>query len=313
MIKLSVIVPIYNVEKYLSECLQSIINQNIKDIEVIMVNDGSTDSSKFIAETFIEKDNRFILINQENKGLSAARNKGLSIAKGEYIFFIDSDDFIIDNNLEKMINIIEQDNSDVIAGRMVRVFEKGKIILDSNYFDLYNKNLCTNKEYLLISNQYNWAPVWLYIFRRELLISNNIKFKEGFLHEDEDFTPRVLLRAKDISIYNKEFYGYRQREGSITKTFSERNIKDIFKILIDLDEEYKNIDDDELKVLMRRRSIRIIKKLIYNNNYIKISKEMRRFILKSSKGKEKIDAVLIYLYPKLFFYKEVTKYKLGIE
>ena len=315
MKKLSIIIPIYNVEEYLEECLCSIINQNIKDIEVILINDGSTDSSKDIANKFVESDKRFKLINQENKGLSSARNTGIQIAKGEYIYFIDSDDFIIGNNsLKEMLDLIEKYDGDVVVGRMVRIYKNKSMKLDSKYIELFNNDLCTTEEYLKISASHNCAPCWMYIYKRSLLIDNKINFKVGFLHEDEDFTPRVLLKTKKICIYNKGFYGYRQREGSITKTFSERNIKDIISILLDLNQEYNNIDNKVIKKIMKNRSVNKIKNIIYNYHYLKINKETKKMLIESSKGVVgKLDALSIYINPKIYFYKEVLTQKIELK
>ena len=315
MIKLSIIVPIYNVEQYLEECLNSIINQSIENIEVILINDGSTDLSKDIASKFVEKDKRFVLINQQNQGLSAARNTGIQMAKGKYIYFIDSDDFIIDNkNLKEMVDLLEKYNSDALVGRMVRVYDNKNKVLDSEYINLFNTDVCTKREYLKVSVNHNCAPCCMYMYKRSLLTDNNIKFKVGFLHEDEDFTPRVLLKTKKISIYNEGFYGYRQRENSITKTFSKKNIKDIISILLDLDQEYNNINEKMIRKIMKNRSVIKIKKIIYNYNYLDINKETKIMLIDSSSGLiGKLDALIIYINPKIYFYKEVLKNKISLD
>lgn len=315
MIKLSIVVPIYNVEEYLEECLNSIINQTIKDIEIILINDGSTDSSKDIANKFIEKDNRFVLINQKNKGLSATRNLGIRIAKGKYIYFIDSDDFIIENNnLKEMIDLLEKYNSDILVGRMVRVYKNKDNVLDGKYLELFNTDICTTKKYLKVGAKHNIAPCCMYMYSRNLLVDNNIRFKGGFLHEDEDFTPRVLLKTEKISIYNKGFYGYRQRENSITASFSEKNITDIINILLNLNQEYNNINDKNIKKTMKNRSAYKLKKIMYNYNYLKINKETKIMLIGSSYGIiGKLEALSIYINPKIYFYKEVIKTKIVLK
>ncbi|MBR3628081.1 MAG: glycosyltransferase family 2 protein [Elusimicrobia bacterium] len=117
MPKISVIVPTYNVEKYLSQCLDSILNQTFKDFECICINDGSTDNSLSILQKYASKDNRIKIINQENKGLSGARNAALKIVTGKYITFVDSDDFVSSDYLEKLINLAEKENSDIVYCR----------------------------------------------------------------------------------------------------------------------------------------------------------------------------------------------------
>ena len=200
--------PIYNVEQYLEACLNSITNQSIKDIEVILVNDGSTDSSEKIANKFVKKDSRLKLINQDNKGLSAARNVGIEAANGEYIYFIDSDDYIIGNDsLKEMIELLEKNKSDIVVGKLIRIYEKKDASIECSFLDFFKDDVWSTEDYIKLCSRFNWVPVWLYIYRKSFIVENNIKFKEGFLHEDEDFTPKVILKSKRISIYKKAFYG----------------------------------------------------------------------------------------------------------
>ena len=125
MVKVSIIVPVYNVEKYLSKCLESLINQTLKDIEIICVNDGSTDNSLSILKEYANKDSRIKIIDKQNEGVSVARNTGIEVATGEYLIFVDSDDYLVENACEKALNTIEHNNSDIcIFGHYDLVDEK---------------------------------------------------------------------------------------------------------------------------------------------------------------------------------------------
>ena len=219
MKKISVIIPVYNVEEYLESCLESVIKQDYKNLEIILINDGSLDNSLQICEKYKKKDNRIIIINKKNGGLSSARNEGLKIAIGEYISFIDSDDFLLSENVySEMIKLIEDTNADLVQGDALKCYSDTEKILLLKLKDRVDfRNIMTSEELFLVSlkNKITYAPVWLNLYKRELLNKNKIYFKEGIYFEDEEFAPRILLNAKKIAIYKKEFYGYRQRENSI--------------------------------------------------------------------------------------------------
>lgn len=284
MIKLSIIIPVYNVQDYIRECIESVLNQTIKEIEIIVVDDGSLDNSMKIVNQF--SDNRIKIIRQENKGLSSARNAGISIAKGEYIAFIDSDDFIIHNkSYEEMYNIAIKEKSDIVAGNCIWYYSKEK------YFDLYrdmssfNHSPMNSEEYFIscLKTDRIYMPVWLNIYNLDFIRQNNLYFKEGIFHEDEEFMPRVLIKAKKVSIYDISFYAYRQREGSIMN--SEKNIKkcnDIMDICIEIYKLSEKIENEELKRLLIRKSILTIQDTVYKYRYKNISNEIRKILLNKS-------------------------------
>ena len=208
-IKVSVIIPIYNVEKYLHRCLNSVINQSLKDIEIICVNDGSTDSSLSILENYKSKDNRIIIINQKNLRLAAARNNGMKIAKGEYISLIDSDDYIQNNFLENMYNTAKNNNADIVCSR-VKEFIDDKY-QDENYvnwWSFYNKysNILIKPEdkYGIIYS----CAVWNKIYRRDFLNLNNIWFYEDLYIEDVPFTHITAILSNKIVLVNNTHYYY---------------------------------------------------------------------------------------------------------
>ncbi|CEP97135.1 glycosyltransferase [Paraclostridium sordellii] len=233
MIKVSIVVPVYNVEKYLKESLDSAVNQSLKDIEIIVVNDGSTDNSQEILKVYEEKYSNLKVINQENKGLSGARNTGIAECKGEYIYFLDSDDYIDLNSMEYCYNEAKKDNLDILTFD-ADTFLDGKLSVDEiNKEEFYRENLIESKtmsgeEFYVYSNQKGAyrAPVWLNFYKREFIEKNNLIFYEGIVHEDEIYTSKSFILAKKIKYIPKRFFFRRVRENSImTRKIDESRIK----------------------------------------------------------------------------------------
>ena len=243
-VKVSVIVPVYNVEKYLKDCLNSVINQTLEDIEIICVNDGSTDNSLAILEDYAEKDSRIRIINQENKGLGGARNTGLYNANGEYISFIDSDDWIEPNTFEESYNMSKNLDLDMLMFQM-KVFniETGEFIEDQH-------NNIDSIDDSLIGTVFNYKDVFDVLFKiphnsvnklykYSFLKDMKFKFLEGAYYEDlASFFP-LFLEAKKVSILKKQFYIYRIRSESITTSGDEGSF-DMFNILKDLQKLLKD-------------------------------------------------------------------------
>lgn len=211
-IKVSVIIPVYNVEKYIERCLESVIHQTLKEIEIIIINDGSSDSTSKKIEKFLG-DNRVIYIKTENKGQSAARNKGLQIAKGEYVGFVDSDDYIDLDFYEKLYKRIKETNSDIAAASIVRhhgTFEKWRV----NY-DL-NKTTTDKNEMFKLVKYPNQSYVWNKIYKKEFLNSINFEFKEGVFYEDILALYYLLLNCKKLTTVTGTNYYYMVNEGIST-------------------------------------------------------------------------------------------------
>lgn len=232
MPKFSIIVPVYNVEKYLDECIQSVINQSFTDWELILVDDDSSDSSYETCCEYSKNDSRIIAIHQENGGVSSARNTGIENANGEYVLFLDSDDFYNDlNALEILNNKMTESNADVlIFGCTDFNMNTGESIVSRTGYnlDLINKNdYCSTMHYLL-SNKLIPGGSTIFAFKRQIVVDNDIRFKKGIQAEDHDFVLSVFLRAKKISAINEPFYMYRHgRDGSITARPSIKSIKGI--------------------------------------------------------------------------------------
>lgn len=236
---LSIIIPVYNVEGYINKCLSSIFNQNIKlsEYEVIIINDGTKDNSMSIVEKYSELYSNIIIINQSNQGLSMARNNGLKHAKGEYIWFIDSDDTISENCLKEICNIFKH-NIDLLQIQYRYTYDNESLNRDEKICEI-NK-IISGKEQMLKGGLF--IPAQFTIYRRTFLIQNNLFFYKNIYHEDSEFKPRALYLAKSCLSYNKVVYNYYQRaEGSITSQFKLKNGLDIITVnnsLISFIEKY---------------------------------------------------------------------------
>ena len=221
---ISVIVPVYNVEEYLEKCLESIQHQTYTDIEVILVNDGSTDSSKEICERFCQVDSRFRLINQENQGQSVARNRGVKESVGQYILFVDSDDVINTNVLEVLLPYMKTD-VDIVECRMTR--NKEDFFLNRTSTIVFEGNA---KEAILNCIEFKevkFCPVTK-LYTREIV--EKIPFLEGYIYEDVFTGINYLKHIRKIVVVDYIGYYYRVRPNStMTKSFNEKNL-DIFKV-----------------------------------------------------------------------------------
>ena len=241
---LSVIIPVYKSEKYIRHTLQSIFGQAFdrSAVEVIVVNDGTPDNSMEIVREFAAREPGIQIIEQENRGLSAARNAGLVRATGKYIWFVDSDDWIEDGFLEKAIPLIREDDTDVFLFRIREHRESdGKIVLERKLLG----NEIRETDFLeLLQAKIDFTPVQLFLIRKELMDAHQLKFVEGIVHEDMEFAPRMLAFAKKIKTVPWFHYNYLWREsGSLTSspTNRQKRIESLFRI-IDLHRELsKNI------------------------------------------------------------------------
>ena len=226
--KVSVIVPVYNVEKYLAKCLDSIINQTLKEIEIICINDGSTDSSKSILEEYASRDKRIKIINQENQGQAVARNIGLKNATGEYIGYVDSDDWISDNFFELLYNNAKQYNADIACGEIER--PNADSIKLQKFFVL-NKIQISKKvriKYKLCNiPKYNY--IWNKIYRKEALVNSRIEFPQNKTFEDIIWTHKVIHKLGNLVTVPNAVYYYRINSSSTTEVFDSNNKKDFLE------------------------------------------------------------------------------------
>lgn len=252
----SVIVPVYNAEKYLKKCIQSIVNQSLNNIEIIIIDDGSIDNSKDIIKSFEEKDIRIKVLYQENSGVSSARNNGINNATGKYIGFVDSDDYIDLEMYESMYSKAEEFDADIVVCNVRDVFEdKENISLKLeegliNIKDIKPKNFLKDKYFSLGS------AVWHKIFKKSFIVENNIKFinYSEVSSEDTIFNLQAMLKAKNIYCIDKPFYNYIIRENSLTKSnLAKENMIYRCKNTVDIINKYceeNNIDVDKFVYYM---------------------------------------------------------------
>ena len=243
--KFSIIIPVYNVEKYIDRCLKSIVEQNYKNYEVIIVNDGTKDNSVEIIEKYTKKNDNFKLYNKENGGLSDARNYGLKYVTGDYLLFIDSDDYINKDLLNELNNLLQEKEYDLVKFKIRLVDDNGNFIRNE-------KGLETSKEISLndIFSEEFCEPAWTYCYNVNFWKINDFKYIKGKIHEDFGLTPEIIMRARSFYYLNYYGYNYVQRENSIMTTKSvEKDIKkaydmlDQFDRLISLKFENKNYID----------------------------------------------------------------------
>lgn len=241
--ELSVIVPVYNTEAFLATCLDSILSQTGVTMEVIIVNDGSTDSSADIIQRYAMKDSRIRCEYQTNQGLSVARNAGLRSAKGEYVLFVDSDDWLLPDSLRYYLYVAHRKDVDVVVGIVSIYYENGTVGVWSFDADLQNRQpVMSGEEYLnSVVQSRRFAPmVYTYFCRRSMLEQYDLTFEPGLIHEDELWTPHMLLRARSLTFGATPHYAYRRRtSGSITSSTSQSaRLQSLIKIVGIMSETY---------------------------------------------------------------------------
>lgn len=225
-IKISIIVPVFNVKDYLEDCLNSILAQTFSKYEVIIVNDGSTDSSPQIIESYQTKFPHIKIIHQQNQGLSNARNTGIKHAVGKYLFFLDSDDKIKPTTLEKLYFGCEQNNVPLAICGIELFNESGPI----SQFIYQGKNIINGlnlAEDILIGKMFSW--VWNKLYRKDIWEKSSLSFKDGAYYEDIEVIFRILKNYPSIFCVPEALYEYRVRPGSIVTTHSEKKITDFIK------------------------------------------------------------------------------------
>lgn len=226
---ISIIVPVYNVSSYLEECIESILAQTYRKLEIILINDGSTDNSGEICEKYAKEDKRIIIIRQSNKGLSAARNTGLDVAKGDYISFVDSDDYIHERYIELLWKCAKEQKSDYVIGSYEKVTEKGKRAV------AYREDIAVQRygrrETMLAMLYRRKLSMYAHgkLYKRELY--DQIRFPEGKLYEDIPTTWKIVQRISNTVYIDFPLYYYRQRPGSIVKEkYSSKKMDQVYAV-----------------------------------------------------------------------------------
>ncbi len=322
--KITVIIPVYNVEKFLRTCLDSVMNQTYQNLEIICVNEGSTDSSPEILKEYFEKDDRIIIINKENGGLSSARNAGLDAATGEYVAFLDSDDWISKNFCKELLKSIIKTHSDAAIAQTHYVYENR--IEKNHYVNFFTHKKNKTKLISKIKNKQNIiysCACWNKLYKRSIIEKYHLRFPEGLYIEDVPFNFAFTMISKQLCIVQNAILYYRQQNESIMVKAKNSTIPfDIFKIyeecekyLVNIMEfspkqkEYRKILDNFiifnalgwLKTSNKKYRIDFVKKLknryskinIQNNNYISISdKKIYNAIMYSTDIQDTIDLIV---------------------
>ena len=224
---ISVIVPVYKTEEYLNQCVESIINQTYNDLEILLIDDGSPDRSGIICDEFEKRDSRVRVFHTENRGIAAARNLGVKEAKGDYIGFVDSDDWIEPDMYEILLGEIEEYDADVSACRIWYVYATGNSLAGYTDESVFEKNeilpaLIMHKLNVFVTNK---------LFKRETL--NTVLFPEGKIYEDANVIHRILLNANRAVTTSRGLYMYRQREGSTVRERTMQNLVDFWDAYYD--------------------------------------------------------------------------------
>lgn len=282
MIKYSFIVPVYNTEKYLKKCLDSLVNQTYKDFEIIVVNDGSTDKSSNIISKYQKKYKNIIVIDKENEGLSMARNRGVQKSSGKYIIFVDSDDYVSNKLLEEVDKKI--DYSDILRFQIATEDEEYTKI--NEYHEEGFESMCGYDAFKYLSSYHFVEPAWCYVIRKNYYIENKFSFKKGVYHEDFGLIPYVIYKARKVKSIDFIGYYYIQRNGSI---MNNNDYKKTVKKAFDMLEQYKtmrlfakninrknNLDDYFLSyisnsVIVKARELKKDEKKVYINELKKLN------------------------------------------
>lgn len=303
-LRFSIVIPVYNVEQYLHECIESVLAQSNRDFEVILVDDGATDHSGEICDSYAQKHPEIQVIHQKNGGLSAARNTGMRAAKGEYILFLDSDDWLESFALDIFETKMEQVHADIYAGNAMRVENGEKHLNFPKRRDM--DVVVSGREFMenAFSQNAFSAPAPFNVYRRELLLENQMFFKEGILHEDEWWTPQVFLKAETAVNVDPPFYMYRIRSGSIMTSEKPRvkNGIDATNICLELECVVRKYPREQVKWL-RNHMAEVYMSAVYMGNLpnVKEVRINRVFSVRNALTvKNKIKALLFMASPALY-------------
>lgn len=273
----SIIIPVYNVENYLDKCLDSVINQTYKNLEIVIVNDGSTDNSENIILDYLKKDNRIVYIKKKNGGLSSARNSGLDKCKGKYVSFVDSDDTLDTKFIKRMVACIEKDHTQIAICNMRYIFPDNTI--KKRTPQIKKREIVTNIQAIkdiLVGEKFKFhAQNKIYLTQLFNDPTNIVRFPVGRIYEDMFTTYKVIFKANQISYINETLYNYLQnREGSILNTrFNESR----FDAFIAIDEINKFLKSENLKLDQEMNNFMVDNVISLVNYIYPIYFEMSRY------------------------------------
>ncbi|WP_406535127.1 glycosyltransferase family 2 protein [Methanobrevibacter sp.] len=302
---ISVIIPVYNVEEYLHVCINSVLKQTYQDFEIICIDDASTDSSLDILEYFSKKDSRIrILKNERNIGLGPTRNKGMEVAEGKYILFLDSDDWYSLDTLETLVDAMEKNELDVLMFKNIVYYEESRDFGMEQYYDMDFLNEFENK----IFNHWDLDKTRIFqipigacnkLYLKSFLDKNSIRFtNNNYIHEDNPFSCKVLIHADKISVINKYFYNRRRRPGSITNLNNERLFDNIGIVYLILD---VFLEDMQIYEYYKKQVLYYIFVSVLNGKYNQIEEKYK------DKFFEEIQGVYRYFVKEYHLYKDILE------
>ncbi|MCQ9626454.1 glycosyltransferase [Cetobacterium somerae] len=300
--KISIIVPVYKVELYLRKCIDSILNQTFKDFELILVDDGSPDRCGEICDEYRKKDNRIKVLHKKNGGLSSARNAGLDIAKGDYIGFVDSDDWIESDMYEVLYNLCIENNSEIGVINYQIVYPDRQKNKKNSDLKIFNKKEAMDE---ILKGRYFEEIVWSKLFKKEAI--EKIRFKEHIKYEDTDFTYRVIHKCEKISYLGKSLYNYLIREGSTMDMISKEIVLDYIYIYDEMYEFYKNNQLNSKEIILLKlidSGLNTLNEII-KNDFLEIKIILDKYFYKFLKIKKihkktKFLLIILKLNPSLY-------------
>lgn len=266
--KVSVVVPIYNVEKYINRCIDSILNQSYKNLQVILIDDGSPDRCGTIADNYAKKDGRVEVIHKSNGGLSDARNFGIEKIVGEFTLFVDSDDWLETDMIRTMVEAINKFDADVVQTAFYYAYKEYLLFDDRHYLETDSPVILNNNElmYELIVNEKVKNFAWGKLYKTQLI--KDTPFRKGVLFEDVFWAHKVMSRVNKYVIIHKPLCYYLQREDSIVSTYTVRNLD----ILIGLEERHKFVEENYKEFIGESYNL-ILKTSLLNYNLLLLNKE----------------------------------------
>jgi glycosyltransferase involved in cell wall biosynthesis len=309
-VTLSIIIPVYNSSHYLNRCLDSIVSQPFSDIEIILINDGSTDDSAEICEQYRSLDNRITVLHQDNQGIGFARNRGLKQAVGQYIVFVDDDDILIQGACNTLNHIIlSSPEADIIALSHYDIYN-GKTIIRKYKEPPASDRYISGTDFmkLQLKNATWYKPPWKNIYKKCFLIENNLFF-EKTLMEDEEWIPRVFLMTQSVVISTEIHYIRFLRSGSESRSTSAEHKRkraiDFLQLLYEQEKLYANLTDNELKCLLYDWMVETFLWIVVKNGLHKTEYEhllKKDFLTKKAKKIiNRVDSLFFAISPKLYY------------
>lgn len=251
--KFSIIIPVYNVEAWLRPCVDSVLGQTFDDFELILVDDGSPDRCPELCDEFAQKDNRVRVIHQNNQGQAGARNTGIAAAQGEYVMCIDSDDYLINENVLELLAKKTETKADIIHYKFVEWLERDGSITPCRFsYDVPTEGRNLADIYCeLIDRDAYYNSAWSKIIRRQLLVDNDIQFETGIVGEDNEWYYHVVMVAQSLVLIDRPLYVYRRRAGSTTTSATRKNLVDQLHVLTKWEALLKQYESDERVRIVR--------------------------------------------------------------